>query len=231
MVSSTKVSSSKRQQQQLYIVGGIVVVAVVIALIAIVISSNSRLAADTDRLAEIPTSFTSDGAPVLGNPDAPITIVEFADFLCPACQQYKPTIDEFIEKHVMTGEAKLEYRTLITAGGETTRYAAQLAECAERQREGGFWEAYEVLYELAGGRRLNMDVAQSLSDRLNLDRGQLISCSRTARQVVTDEQLARSLGASSTPTVMVRYGDARPVPVPNRRIDGLTQLVQAANAQ
>src|SRR5688572_1885482 len=43
--------------------------------------------------ADIPFSRTVDGAPVLGDPDAPITIVEFADFACPPCQRYQPTME------------------------------------------------------------------------------------------------------------------------------------------
>src|SRR6188474_1184283 len=53
--------------------------------------------------ADIPFSRTEDGAPVLGNPDAPITIIEFADFACPFCQRYEPTMQEFIQEYVATG--------------------------------------------------------------------------------------------------------------------------------
>jgi protein-disulfide isomerase len=55
--------------------------------------------------AHIPFSHTDDGAPVLGNPDAPITIIEFADFACPYCQRYEPTMQVFIDTYVATGRA------------------------------------------------------------------------------------------------------------------------------
>ena len=56
--------------------------------------------------ADIPQSRTEDGAFVLGDPDAPVTIVEFADFMCPHCQAYQTTVNRFIEQYVATGQAK-----------------------------------------------------------------------------------------------------------------------------
>src|SRR4051794_33993937 len=51
----------------------------------------SEASAVTDIYSDIPQSRTEDGAFVLGDPDAPITIIEFLDWGCPHCQAYKPT--------------------------------------------------------------------------------------------------------------------------------------------
>ena len=91
-------------KQRLYILGGGVAVAVIIAIIAIVATtSGGRVRGAKFDYSEIPQSFTDDGAPVLGDPNAPITIVEFADFMCPHCQEYTETIGRVIEEHVITG--------------------------------------------------------------------------------------------------------------------------------
>src|SRR5689334_6670070 len=53
--------------------------------------------------AAIPHSRTADGAFVLGDPNAPVSIIVFEDFTCPACQNYKPTMDSFVQNFVVTG--------------------------------------------------------------------------------------------------------------------------------
>ena len=78
----------------------------------------------------------ADGGFVLGNPNAPITMIEFADFACPHCQEYHPMITQFLADYVVTGKAKFEYRVFPTAGGQLSEYTGQLLECAEEQKAG-----------------------------------------------------------------------------------------------
>lgn len=226
---SNKTKKTNQQQQNMLIIGGIIVAAVVVAIIAIVVSSNSSSSLDVDTFADIPKSRTDDGAQVLGNPDAPVTIVEFADFNCPACQQYKPTMNQFIEEIVKEGDAKLEFRMLVTAGGPASEYAFKLAECADEIKEGSFWEVHEIMYDMAIRGQLTLDSASTFAERIGIDQGELITCSRDANQVNTDARFANSLGVSSTPTVLIRYGDGRPQPLPyGRNFDGLARAVEEA---
>ncbi len=99
--------------------------------------------------ADIPFSRTADGAPVLGNPDASITIVEFADFACPFCQRYEPTMQAFIQEYVATGHAKYEFRILPTTGGQMTAFIGSMVKCMEEQRAGVFWPLHDELYARA----------------------------------------------------------------------------------
>ncbi len=223
-------SPAKRQQQNLVLTLGISGLAAVVAVIAIMLSGSSSITVEAGFYDDIPQRRAADGAFILGDPDAPITLIEFADFNCPACQQYKPTVHRFVEEFVVNGQAQLEYRTIITVGGEATRYAVQLAECADEIQPNSFWDAYEVLYGLAERRQLTLDVGQTFADEMGLDRGELISCTRTAEQIDVDERLAASLRVTSSPTILVRYGnDASPRPVADRSFDGLKALVAAAN--
>lgn len=226
---SNKTSKSSAQQQNMLIVGGIIIAAVVVAIVAIAISSNSSSSLGAETFAELTKSRTDDGAYVLGNPDAPVTIVEFADFNCPACQQYKPTINQVIEELVVTGDAKLEYRMLVTAGGPASEYAFKLIECANDLKEDSFWDGYEIMFDMAIKGQLTLDSASTFADRIGIDQGELINCSRDANQVNTDARLASSLGVSSTPTVLIRYGDGRPQPLPyGRTFDGIQRAVEEA---
>lgn len=224
--------TASRNQRNMLIIGGIILVALLIALVAILVSSN--ITSNAQRFASLPQSRTADGAFVLGNPDAPITLIEFADFACVHCHNYKPTVDAFIERFVATGQAKFEFRTIMTAGGANTGYASRLAECAEEQRPGAFWEAYEVFYEYGrrGPTAYNEQMARPFADRLNLNLSQLLECSRTASQIQKDTAFAQQNGATSTPTVLYRLGNGSPRPLTGgREIDDLAVLVEAAQFQ
>ncbi len=147
------------------------VVAIVAAIAFILLSStqtNSTISIDTYNT--IPQERTDDGAFVLGSPEAPITIIEFADYACPHCQEYKPTIDQFINEYVKTGKAKLEYRIFPTAGGQTTAFFGTIAACMEEQKPGAFWMASELFYKKAEqgnyGQNAGREVATEVGARL-----------------------------------------------------------------
>lgn len=162
---------------------------------------------DLINFAELPQSRAEDGGFVLGNPDAPITIVEFADFACPHCQAYLPDITRFIKDYVVTGKARFEYRVFPTAGGQTSYYTGQLLECAEEQRTGAFWSGYKLMYDYAMSGRYNNEVAQLFAADLELDVDELLTCASSATQVEADGNFARQAGITGTPAVLVRYSD------------------------
>lgn len=174
-------------------------------------TSETTTIASEDAYAGIPFARTEDGGFVLGNPDAPVTIVEFGDFACPHCQNYYTTSKEFIEDFVATGQAKFEYRMFIS-GAEPVygTYTAQLAECADEQQEGGFWPAHDVLFELGQAGRFGEQTARQLAERLELDYAELLDCAGDADQYETDVNFGYSLGVNATPTIMMRVGDEEP---------------------
>src|SRR5256885_5196475 len=56
---------------------------------------------------DIPVGFTADGYPFRGDPNAPLTLVEYSDFLCPFCELYfRQTLPTLLEKYVKTGQVK-----------------------------------------------------------------------------------------------------------------------------
>jgi protein-disulfide isomerase len=197
--------NSTARQRQLIILGAIVATVVLVVGVAVALS-GSRPAADID-FSAIPQSRGEDGAFILGSPDAPITIIEFADYGCPHCQDYHPTMTEFIRRYVATGQAKFEYRTFPTAGGQLTFFTGQISECAEEQRPGGFWEAYKTFFELAMTSQYNDEVGRIAAERMGLNYSELLECTRDAEQVNTDVTFGRNRGVSGTPAIMVRYGD------------------------
>jgi protein-disulfide isomerase len=205
----------------LLILGAVVLVAV-IAVVGVVFVSNNANSGPAIDFSQIPQSRGEDGSFILGNPDAPVTLVEFADFVCPHCVTYEPTVKQFIQNYVVTGQAAFEYRMFPTAGGDMTRFAGQIAECAEDQRPGAFWEAYALLYDLARNGQYNQELGQRVANALNLSYAELLNCSTTAQQVTTDVAFGRNQGVQGTPAVRVRYGNnpAQLIVVNGQPIDG-----------
>ncbi|MFN8377082.1 MAG: thioredoxin domain-containing protein [Anaerolineae bacterium] len=219
---------------------GVIVVVAVVALLGVIILSNNANAGPQIDFSQIPQSRAEDGAFVLGNPDAPVTLVEFADFVCPHCVTYEKTALQFIQDFVVTGQAKFEYRMFPTAGGDLSRFAGQIAECAEEQQSGGFWKAYALLYDLAETGQYNQELGQRVANALGLSYAELLNCSTTAQQVTTDVAFGRDQGVEGTPAVRVRYGDgpAQIITVGGQSVtaggasyEQLAQFVQAANQQ
>jgi len=158
---------------------------------------------DTDRLAEL-------GRPVVeGNPDAPVTIAEFADFQCPACRAFHASVKPQIEStYVDPGEAQFHFYDFpLTTIHAHAFLAARAARCARDQ--GQFWLYHDVLF----ARQDQWSVATSpasnfveYAGEIGLDQNAFETCLRSDRfaDVVTAQMaLGRGLGISGTPSVIV----------------------------
>ncbi|MDX1991551.1 MAG: thioredoxin domain-containing protein [bacterium] len=202
-------SRTNPKQQQLTFIAVIVVVAIAAAALFIILSNNEGVSRGVD-YSTLPQSRTPDGGFVLGDPNAPVTLVEFADFFCPVCQGYKSTVDRFIEEYVATGQAKFEYRFLPTRASQSSTFAAQIAECVAEEDESRFWEAYDVMFNYASGAGQDDRIGQHVADRLGMDYADLLDCASSATQYQTDQRLANQLEITGTPGIRVRYGDSQP---------------------
>jgi protein-disulfide isomerase len=173
--------------------------------------SSSSAAPTINDYADIPTTRLADGGFVLGNPNAPVTIVEFSDFLCPHCLEYEPTTARFINNFVRNGLARFEYRMFPVIDPMMSGYTAALAECSDEQRAGSFWQAHDVLFSFAAaGSLTDANLTRNFASQLGLDYGTLLNCTNTANQYSVDQALGQGLGVSGTPAVMIRYGATPP---------------------
>ena len=90
------------------------------------------------------SSFTDNASPVLGNKDAPLTIVEFGDYQCTFCNKFfHETVESIIINYVKTGKVKILFKDFIVVG-EDSMNAANAAHCANDQKM--FWQYHSVLY-------------------------------------------------------------------------------------
>ena len=79
----------------------------------------------------------------LGEPEAPVTIVEFGDLQCPFCGQFgRNEIPKLIEGPVKAGEAKLQFRNWAILGPDSETAAAAALAAGEQDRMWNFVEAF-----------------------------------------------------------------------------------------
>lgn len=165
-------------------------------------------------MATLPQWRTEDGAFVIGDADAPFTLVEFADWACPHCITYQQeVVDPFIVNHVATGQAAFEFRPFPTAGRDITVAAAQLAECAETFKPGAFWDLYPTLYEMAAQGVYSIEnMFSMMTARLEITENELVACvvdweqnHGSPQQIFADYEFATAMGINGTPAVLVRF--------------------------
>ena len=83
--------------------------------------------------------------PLKGDKNAKVTIVEFADFRCPFCEQYfTNTLPQILKDYVDSGKVKYAFRNYAFLGPASVT-AANAAECANEQ--GKFWDYHNYLYK------------------------------------------------------------------------------------
>lgn len=237
-MNRSKTSAATLSQQQMFLVIiGVVIIAVAILIIVLAAGSPSNATAATveesqSRYAELTQRITTDGTPVLGNPEAAITLVEFADFSCPHCAEYRHTIHNIVESFVRDGDIRLEMRILTGLDPVGSATAARAAYCANEQD--GFWLMYDKLFDLQeqfGRSAFNSTNIRAAAEDLGLDANALDSCmrntSRYQEEIESTRQLASSLGVNSTPSILLRTNDSRPqwIEINNQRYTNVPQAL------
>lgn len=142
-----------------------------------------------------------EGSRWAGRADAKVTIVEFADFRCPACALFEPiartlraTYGQRIQYVFRHGPMASRHPTL--------EKAAEAAECAGEQ--GKFFEAVELLYQHR--RDLSISALKRHARTLGLDEQRFAQCLDTgamADKVARDRADARALGFNTSPTLVI----------------------------
>lgn len=167
----------------------------------------------TDPYADVHKARAADGGFVLGDPDAPVKLIEFSDFLCVSCQNYEPIISGFIWDYVLTGQAQFEYRIFPVIDPELSVLSAGLVECADTLQAGKFWLAHDLMFDIVSSRGFADASVAEFANALNLDLATLNDCAAGASQHEVDAALGWRLGVSGTPSLFVQYGDGDPMPI------------------
>jgi protein-disulfide isomerase len=92
---------------------------------------------------EMLAGIPQDGI-ALGDPDAPVTLVEFADLQCPFCRDFAlETLPLVVRDYVRAGKVRLEFQTLAFLGPDSERAARAVAGAAAQDR---LWDLTDLFY-------------------------------------------------------------------------------------
>jgi protein-disulfide isomerase len=158
-----------------------------------------------------PVKISIDNDPIIGNPNAPITIVEFSDFQCPFCARFHTqTLPSLLEEYIEQGKVKLVFRDFpIQSIHPNALPASVAAECANDQNK--FREMHDALFENQNSwNRLETVDALSLfskyASEMQLDQESFDSCLTSGKhipEIQNDLSDGRDYGVTGTPGFFV----------------------------
>ncbi|WP_299293854.1 DsbA family protein [Nitrosopumilus sp.] len=192
---------------------GVIAIAV-IAGIAASFSSSTTETVNLDMERNHGSISTAMGSPILGDPDAPITIVEFGDYQCHFCEIWFHETKPLIERdYIETGKVNLIFVDMAFLGRDSPK-AAQATYCAEDQ--GMYWQYHDMLYnsqepKIDGG-WANTERLKAFAFALGLDMDLFNSCldsGKYSKRVQYNVQQARENGINSTPGFFVVGSDTQ----------------------
>lgn len=161
-----------------------------------------RSQADVKILLRAPKMEVSyDASQVRGDANAPVTIVEFADYQCPYCRTTEATVRRLLEKY--PGQIKVAFRDFPLASIHPNAQAAsEAARCGGKQ--GKFWEFHDALF----GDRANLDPSglNEVAKKLGLDEKRFQAClasGETRAEIAKDLEDGTRAGVSGTPAFFV----------------------------
>lgn len=144
----------------------------------------------------------------MGDPKAPVHIVEYGDFQCPFCLKFwSETEPQLIEEYVNTGKVYFEYRSIGAFLGPESAWAAEGAYCAGDQ--GKFWEYHDTLFTNWTGENVGdftQDKLIQYAKTLDLNMDGFESCLSEGKHKGTVEQdaaQAEAAGVRATPTLFI----------------------------
>lgn len=145
----------------------------------------------------------ADDDPVLGDEDAPVTIIEFSDFQCPFCKRfYDETFDRIKEEYVRTGKVKIVYRDFPLDFNPDAQKAAEAGECADDQ--GQFWAMHDMIFD--NQENIKVDDLKGYAEDLGLDTEEFNDCldsGKHTEEVKADLNDGATGGVSGTPAFFI----------------------------
>jgi len=152
-------------------------------------------------------TFLSNGSPILGDPNAPITLVEFGDYQCHYCNVFFQSIEkDILKNYVDTGKVKIIFKDYNIIGEDSVK-ASQGAHCANDQ--GLFWEYHDILYSHWTGENNGWASSENLAIfaqqiGLNMDKwSECMNKGSHSQIILKSNDDARTLQLTGTPAFFI----------------------------
>ena len=158
-------------------------------------------------------TFLANGSPILGNPNAPVTLVEFGDYQCKFCNVFfHSTEDDILKNYVETGRVKMIFKDYNIIGPDSIS-ASHGAHCANDQ--GLFWEYHDILYSNWTGENNGWASSENLvkfAQEIDLDMDEWSECMKNkpySQLILASNEDAKNLGITGTPAFFVIGPDGK----------------------
>lgn len=155
-----------------------------------------------------PVEVSADDDPVMGDADAPVTLIEFSDYECPFCGRFfSDTLPQIKSEYIDTGKAKLVYRDFPLSFHPRAMPAAIAAECVDELADDEtYFEYHDLVFENQDS--LSDSDLRGYAQSVGVDLGAWDSCfadedGSMEAEVKQDLKDGQAAGVSGTPTVFV----------------------------
>jgi protein-disulfide isomerase len=236
------VGSGSDRTRRLALLGGAVALALVVVVVAVVISQGGDDDAGDSGDSGTTAAKTQEGLTgipqrgvTLGNPDAPATLLEFADLQCPFCAEYATqALPSVVDRYVRSGKLKLQLRLLAFLGPDSKRGADVAAGATLQNR---LWQFSELFYRNQGTENSGYATDRFLRglarDTPGLDVAQVskdLDTPPATRLLRQADRQAKALGVTGTPSFFLVRRGAMPEPleVSSLDADSFTSALDAA---
>ncbi|NGM80910.1 thioredoxin domain-containing protein [Paenibacillus sp. 7124] len=199
----------QRQKKKTFILltVGILLVVVLFAAMFVLASKNTGSPGSPSS----PVSFPYDKLPRLGAADAPVKLVEFGDFKCPACARFSGEVKpQLVEDYIDKGEAALYFVNMSFIGPDSET-ASLAALSVYHQNSEEFWKYYDALYANQGDENTEWATEEFLvelaqKEKIDIDYNLLrkdIEERTYANELASDNAIAESSHVTSTPSLFI----------------------------
>ena len=153
------------------------------------------------------SKLVENGSPVMGNINAPITILEWGDYQCTFCYKFhQNTLDIINEDFIKTGKVKFIFKDF-PLNGPDSKLAAEASYCAQDQEK--YWKYHDELYKNWGGERtgwITRDSLTKFAETVDLDIEKFNKClddHKYENKVNSLYAFGKEIGIDATPSFLV----------------------------
>jgi protein-disulfide isomerase len=155
-----------------------------------------------------PTGQTAEGFWYKGDPEAPVKVIKYSDYQCPACRFYFNNLGEIIQRdYIETGRIQFIYHEFPLDVHQHAVTAGEAARCAGDQ--GSYWQMHDMLFtnqDQWASLNTVRNVFSGYAGQLGLNRADFDACMDNGTHnaaVVAAGAAAAAAGAAATPTFSV----------------------------
>jgi len=201
----------------------------VIPIILGIISVFFLYGIENDEVLFSKKNLMENGSPILGDPSAPITILEWGDYQCTFCYRFhQSSLNIILEEYIDSGKINLVFKDFPLNGPDSI-LGAEAAYCAGDQ--GKYWAFHNELYSNWAGERtgwINYDSLNQFAKSVNLELDEFTLCldkHKHKQKVLELEKFGKEIGIDATPSFLI-FNDKKIIKIRgNQPVDTFRQAI------